>query len=327
MNTAILKRITVAVSLLLALQMFFAPRLEGDGENLASGMEYDAGTVVTGIVMPRQSVTLGPVSAGRIARLLVEEGQVVRQGDLVASLDDRVQKARVTVARIKAESTVDRDLARVRWEAAKREYDRLAKLGEHASSKELKEARTEVDLTHLEYQSALKGHELAQEQLMLEELRLDELRIHAPFTGYVTGLEKRVGETVDEREGVIAMIQLDELDVCLDCPLALASKIRAGSAWDVLPVDDRWPRRVGKAVYVSHVADPASQTFKVKLRVSNDKTQWVTGLKVRVDFGKACCDAGIPRKENADGETSPKKVKGQKARSVSEEGEAGADED
>jgi len=247
---------------------------------------------LVGITAPYREATLAAVQPGRIAAIHHQEGSAVRDGEEVFALDDGVQRARTEIARAAAESTLEVALARARWEKAQRDLDRLTRLygDDSASSKELSDALAEADITRLEHELAKFAHEQAQRAHVRESRVLAELHATAPFTGYVTEHLKHKGESVDESEGVIRLVQLDPLMISVDCPVALAPSIRVGETYWVGPVDDRWKPRLGTVVVAGRVANAASQTFRVKLTVDNSDGGWMAGLKVAVPFTTATAD-------------------------------------
>jgi RND family efflux transporter MFP subunit len=223
----------------------------------------------------------------RIAQIEAPEGTHVTQGDLVVALADRVQAARTEIARAGAESTYQIELARARWEHAQREWDRLSRLhgDDHATSKELNDARAAARTTQLEHQIALFTHEQAARTHERERRILEEYQLRAPFSGHVVEHLKQVGETVDQLEGIVQLVQLNPLHVNLDCPVALAPLVRIGDRPWIRPTDPHWSPRLGTIVLASRVMDAASQTFRVRLDVPNGDQAWPAGLKVVVDFG------------------------------------------
>jgi len=274
--------VLVLAGFLFALILSFsgsAPAQEETQRSLFAGAD-----LVVGITTPWRDVLLGSLKPGMISKIEVKEGQDVEEGQVLASLDDTTQKIRVEMARTKAKSTVESDLAKVMLEAVKLKLDRLTRLDQHASKKDVDEARTNVEAAKLEIEKAELNRIQAIQLLDLEECNLEQLIIRAPFSGVVTDMIKRIGETVDEREGVVAMVELNPMAVILNCPLRLASKLQLGDQINVQPVDLKCAPKVGEIVYLSRVADAASQTFLLKLKVKNEKAPWVSGLKVSVDF-------------------------------------------
>jgi multidrug efflux system membrane fusion protein len=280
-------KVTFQAAFVFFLVLFFPFAGSTQVQKNKSSSLYPDEEVILGITQSWQNVVLGSVKAGKIARIIVQEGQTVEKGQMLATLDSSTQQLRVEMARTLAKSTVEIELAKVKLEAAENKLNRLTHLNQHAPEKEIDEATSEVETARLEIKKAELNHLQAIQSAELEELILEQLNIRAPFSGIVTELIKRVGETVDVREGILAMVELDPLAVSLNCPLRLASRIRPGDRLMVQPVDRQWGPKVGEVVFMSRVADAASQTFRLKLKVKNEKNNWVSGLKVRVDLGKA----------------------------------------
>ena len=241
---------------------------------------------IIGITGPQREATLAAVQPGRIARIAAPEGSVVEEGSLVFALEDGVQQARVEMAKSAAESTLEVELAEAKWERAQRDLDRLVRLhgSESASSKELNDARSDARIARLEHELAKFAHDQAALAFRREREALDQYYARAPFTGYVVEHLKHDGESVEESEGVVRLVQVDPLQVLVDCPLALAPFVRTGERIHVRPFDADCDARWGTVVLASRVADGASQTFKVKLTVPNGDAAWMSGLKVVVEF-------------------------------------------
>lgn len=279
------------------------------------GISTPYGQGIAGITKPFREAMLAPVVSGRLSRILVSEGQVVREDDLIFSLDDHVQRARTEMAKAAAESTLDVDLARARWERAKRNHDRLVMLYGHdsASSKELTDARAETDIHRIDYERAEFLHTQAVRAHQREQAVLNQFHVRAPFAGYVFKHFSHAGESVDENENVVAIVQLNPLLVSIDCPLPLATMIHAGDRLWVHPADVQWAPKAGTVVLASRVADGASQTFRVKLSVDNTDGAWMAGLKVRVRPPATGHREAVLRKVRAtDRETNPVNAGGPK---------------
>ncbi len=243
----------------------------------------DQGTVV-GFTAPLETVTLAALQPGRISEMPAAEGEQIEAGQPAVHLDDTVQRQRLKIAKAQAESTIEVDLARVRKEHAAREFERIESLvaSSAASPKELSDARAEVQAADLEYQQACFKHAQDVLEFGLQEALCDQMHIRAPFTGYVSAHLKKTGDSVEEREGILSLVQLDPLLVAIDCPIELAPRVRRGQTVNIVPFDAGQPVRYGEIFFVNRVADPASQTFKVKIKVSNADLAWMAGMRVRV---------------------------------------------
>jgi multidrug efflux system membrane fusion protein len=243
---------------------------------------------LVGITVPFQTSVLAAVQPARVERIAFPEGALVHEGDLVVQLEDKVQAARTEFAKAAAESSLEIDLARTRWQQAQRDYERLIRLhGEDlTSSKELSDAAAAAEAARLAYEISIFNQAQAARAYQREQRMLEEFRIKAPFDAYVAEHLKHPGESVDQLEGVVRLTQLNPLIATVDCPLSLAGTIREGDSFNVRPADGSVPSRAGKVIFASKVADGASQTFRVKLAVANGDSAWMSGWKVIVDFGR-----------------------------------------
>jgi len=239
-----------------------------------------------GFTAPLRKASLASLQKGRICIIAVEEGHHVRKGDVLVGLDMAVQKAQTECARLDAESTLKIELARVEFEYAHSEVNRLTKLNKEtaASDRELREAQARLDAARLNQEIAKHDHLKAQQTYQINSELLAQRELRAPFSGFVTARLKEVGESVEELEAVIRLEQTDTLLVNVDCPLALARAVRHGQRAEVRPIDSRWETRPGTVKSVGPVADAGSQTVRIRLEVPNEDGGWIAGLMVAVDF-------------------------------------------
>lgn len=251
-------------------------------------------TTVVGMTAPFETATLAAVQPSLIASIAAPEGGVVRRGDIVVQLDERVQAARAEMAKANAETDLNIDHARARWDRARRDLERLQKLhgSEFASSKEMSDALAEEQIAHVEYDLAHFNQSLAVLAYRREAASLEDFRLRAPFDGYVVAHLKRPGESVNELEGVMTLAQLNPLKVILDCPIESIATIATGQKFWIKPADEHLAPRLGTVLLASRVADGGSQTFRVKLTVENADAAWPAGLKVSVNLTEPVVAAG-----------------------------------
>ena len=242
---------------------------------------------VVGITAPNQTAVLAGIQPARIARIEFAEGAYVDQGVIVVALEDGVQRARADLARLAMDTTLPVELEQAKLVKARRDLDRLKHLhGEdYVSSKELADALSANEIAEVSHKLAAFQQMQAALAYERERQMLKEFRLTAPFTGYVAAHLKHGGETVDQLEGIVRLVQLDPLLVTVDCPLELARTIAEGDRFPVQPMGAESDERLGTVIFASAVADAASQTFRVKLKVDNADRAWMAGWKVSVDFG------------------------------------------
>jgi len=113
-------------------------------------------TVATGSVVPRKEIEIKPVVSGIIADIYVQEGQMVKKGDLIA-------KIRIIPNMINLNNAVSRvDQAKINLKEAKRNYDRQHELLEKGVI-----AQADFDAVETKYSIAQEELQTAQENLQL----------------------------------------------------------------------------------------------------------------------------------------------------------------
>ncbi|HUI82577.1 MAG TPA: efflux RND transporter periplasmic adaptor subunit [Candidatus Binatia bacterium] len=156
------------------------PTVESSGSNAGTPMLTASGYLVA----RRQSVVSSRIQ-GRIAELRVEEGSVVRTGDVLATLDN----GDIVAAIVKAKADIEyakADLAEAqRQERLQEDLYR----GKVVSQDALDAAKAKVNL-------AKAAIEQARANLQVQEANLDFTTIRAPFSGIVVKKMTEAGESV-----------------------------------------------------------------------------------------------------------------------------------
>ncbi len=258
----------------------------------AAELPSSEGQTLTGFTAPSRHTNLGAARQARVTEMNVAEGGFVEAGGVVASLARDTQKARVEYARIKAESSVGSRTAKVKLEEAERELERLRTLRESrlTSIDELLDADRAVSIAKLELEKALISGAMNRAQYQIELRILNDHVIRAPFDGLVASHIQKVGEVVDEGEGVVSLVQLNPLAVWIDWPINRACTVE-GAEFVVQCARKPESQRVGRVAFISKIADPASQTCRVKLLVDNEDLSWFSGERVNVICNQAAAAA------------------------------------
>lgn len=236
---------------------------------------------IDGFTEPYRSIRVATSETGIIAELKVREGDAVRQGQLLATLDNDVQRALVSIAQKHAE--LRGRLASAQAELALRQ-NRQAKIEElwakgHARREEVDRGRADVAIAAAQVLAA--EEELAVRQLEYEKITVDLRRrsVYAPLDGVVATLHKDSGEFVAPTDPfLLDLVQLDRLLGVFSVPAQQAEPLRVGATLPVqvgeaaLPVD-------GIIESVSPVTDAESGTVRVKVGLDNTHSQYRSGQR------------------------------------------------
>lgn len=176
---------------------------------------------VAGLVTSRNDAQLASEAEGRLTRV-AEEGTQVKQGEVIARIDDSLLK----IAFSEAETAVSQ--IQVRLDFLDREVERLRSLARQNNA-----ARTQLDETESDRDGTLSQLAAARARLMTAQERLDRAVLRAPFDGVVVARLKRVGEWVGRGEAVIEMVDPAALEIEAAAPLRLGPFLKVGQSVSV----------------------------------------------------------------------------------------------
>lgn len=224
---------------------------------------------VTGVIAPppkRDAVVSSPI-AGRVAQVLVDEGDVVAAGALLAVIEDPALPAGSLEARAGADNASAQKLA-ADQEVARQ--DRLVTAGIGAR-KDLDEARAKQAAAAAEVASAGAKVGLAGAQLARREIR-------APRAGTVLHLQRKVGESVDGTTAtpLAEIADLTTLELHAQAPPAALRPLRDGMAATVRALGSDAPV-AATVVRVAPAVDPATLLGTVRIALADS-----AGIKVGV---------------------------------------------
>ena len=234
--------------------------------------------------------------AGRVARVLVDEGQPVAKGQVLAELDATDYRNAYDAAKGQADAaravsskaqegprSQELEQARIDYDRWLDEYKRMKYLYDHQSlpANDFKKieagyqaAQQRYDMarqgTRVQDKDAAKGQSHAAAAGMHEaQKRLADCQLRAPIAGFVGMKRIDVGDTIAAGAPVIGVLDLNPVKVRVAIPESEIGKVQQGArATGSIPSLDGRPFE-GKVEAVGVAADPASRTYTVKIAVPN----------------------------------------------------------
>lgn len=213
-----------------------------------------------GLIEPSEVVKVGSPVNGILERVLVERGDRVTKGQIIASLKSDLEQAAV-------------DLAMARMQFSERKVLRNQGLQQKQliSVHEKDEIETELRISRLQL------HE-AEERLALRT-------IHSTIEGVVVERFLSPGEYVGEGEEPIVKIAcIDPLYVEVVASAEAFGTIKTDMLAKVIPEFRKTSHYSARVIIVDRVIDAASGTFGVRLELSNADYLLPAGLKCHVVF-------------------------------------------
>jgi len=235
--------------------------------NVVTPQRQDVAVVqqANGTVTPIRTVDLHPQTTATIRQVHIKEGQFVKQGELMFSLDDRADRANLD----KAQAQVERDRASLA--DLERQYKRSQDLfAQHFI------AQSAVDTLHAQVDQARATLQSDIAAARANSVATSYTAIRAPMSGRVGGIGVYPGSLVQPATSLTTITQLDPITVAFtlpesSLPALLAAQKRGKVDVEALPGADLAPVK-GQLSFVDNTVDPQAGTIKVKAEFDNRET-------------------------------------------------------
>ncbi|HKW24406.1 MAG TPA: efflux RND transporter periplasmic adaptor subunit [Terriglobales bacterium] len=247
----------------------------------------DTSFLASGPLLVEDQVDVGAQRPGMVAKLLADVGQPVRQGQLLALLDDR----QLLAERDAAQARVHSDEANLQdWQAETRMAEADFRRAEGMYKAKL---NTEEELDHARYKKEGSVYEVekgkqellrAQADLQAVSLELEKTRIRAPFDGVVARRYVRMGQEVATGDRLFWVTAVRPLRVKFTVPENFFGRIRPGQVLDLTCADDPGAKHAARIIQVSPVVDPSSGTFEVLAELVNPGPNLRPGMTASVSL-------------------------------------------
>ncbi|CAN7677432.1 efflux RND transporter periplasmic adaptor subunit [Pseudoduganella sp. LjRoot289] len=224
-----------------------------------------------GTVSPISTVDLHPQTTSTIVKVHIKEGQFVKQGELMFSLDGRSETANVD----KAQAQVMRDRATLA--DLERQHQRSQEL---LAQKFIAQGAVDTLRSQVESARALLNADLAAAQAVKVDASYTSIR--APMSGRVGAINVYPGSLVQLSTSLTTVTQLNPINVSFTLPeSALAGLLAAQQAGTVpVEVESGGKQFKGKLSFIDNAVDPMAGVIRVKAEFDNSRTQLWPGQYV-----------------------------------------------
>jgi RND family efflux transporter MFP subunit len=240
---------------------------------------------------------------GTVAAVLIEEGDHVKEGQVIGRLDDTAQRAGLAQAQAQLHSAQALLLqAQAQLAQNQRDVKRAEDLLERklVSEQAVELARTQVEAQTAQVQAQRKQIDLAEANVRSAQVQLDYCTVRAPFTGVVIAKAAQVGEIISPlsagggftRTGIGTLVDMDSLEVEVDVNEAYINRVEPGQRVEsVLNAYPDW-RIPSHVIAIIPTADRSKATVKVRIGLDVKDNRIVPDMGVRVSFLEAGKAAG-----------------------------------
>ncbi|TBR11490.1 MAG: efflux RND transporter periplasmic adaptor subunit [Lysobacter sp.] len=261
------------------------------GSGSASASVLDA----TGYVVARRMATVSSKITGKVREVLIEEGQHVDAGDVMATLDPIDADAqRALAASQVAVSRSQIGSVQAQLREAEANVGRLGGLARQqlVSKAQYDQAIAQRDALRAQLATARNSTQVSSAQLRIAQQGMDNTVVRAPFAGVVIAKAAQPGEIVSPlsagggftRTGIGTIVDMDSLEVEVDVGEAYIGRVMPGMPVEsVLNAYPDW-KIPGEVIAIIPTADRGKATVKVRVALKQRDARIVPDMGVRVSF-------------------------------------------
>jgi RND family efflux transporter MFP subunit len=231
-------------------------------------------------VTARREATVSSKVTGKVIEVLIEEGMKVKEGQILARLDDSNTKTGLDVAQAQLDSAQESlKETEALLKQAQNEFNRITELAKQDISSQSDLDKAESDAVSLQARLARQKLDVtvAERQVAQWRQQMEDNIIRAPFDGVITTKDAQPGEMISPvsagggftRTGIGTVVDMGSLEIEIDVNESYINRVEAGQA--VEATLDAYPdwKIPCKVIAIIPTADRQKST--VKVRVGFDK--------------------------------------------------------
>jgi RND family efflux transporter MFP subunit len=234
----------------------------------------------SGYITPRRRATIAAKITGRVTGVFFDEGTRVKEGQLLATLDDADAKRALDSAKADRDSAhaaiADYEVQLRNSQILHRRAEQLQQAGVQ-TQEALDNATTAVDSLKAKIVLARQQVAASEARIGVAQQAVDNCTIRAPFAGIVVSKDAQVGEMVSPisagggftRTGIATIVDMHSNEIEVDVNESYIAKVAAGqevtATLDAHP-DKPFPAKVRTII---PTADRQKATVKVRISITN----------------------------------------------------------
>lgn len=252
----------------------------------------------SGYVTARRMATVSSKITGRVREVLIEEGQRVDAGQVMATLDpiDADAQRSLSAAQLGAARSQIAGV-QARLKEAEANAARLGSLVRQqlVSKSQYDQAVAQRDALRAELLTAQRNARVAADGLRIADIGVDNTVVRAPFTGVVTAKAAQPGEIVSPlsagggftRTGIGTIVDMDSLEIEVEVGEAFIGRVQPK-----MPVEatlNAYPdwKIPAEVIAIVPTADRGKATVKVRVALKAKDARIVPDMGVNVSFLEA----------------------------------------
>jgi membrane fusion protein, multidrug efflux system len=236
----------------------FQPPPEAVTTIVATQEQWPARLNAIGTLAAVQGVTVSADLPGTVERIAFDSGKSVREGDVLALLDTRQERAQLAAAESQ------RDLARLN-------FDRMQGL------------LNERVISRAEFDRATAEHRQAEARVGEIRAAIDRKTIRAPFSGILGIRHVNLGQYMSGGDAMVTLQSLNPIYVNFGVPQQAAGQMRVGRTVRITASDPVSIELAGRVTAIDSVVDEATRNVQVQATLANPDGRLRPGMFVQTE--------------------------------------------
>jgi RND family efflux transporter MFP subunit len=225
---------------------------------------------VTGELRAARRSMVAAEVPGRVVEQVVDEGDTVKAGDVLARLDTTL--AEIDVRRLEAERDAHQARVQERQAMVSQEQRDLERLQDAVRSGGVNASEVEdaqIALSAAKAIVAQASADLASAEAALSWAReqIDKMTVRAPFSGRIVAKGSELGQWVGEGDMVVELVELDVIDAWIDVPERFIGALSSSVTVEIAALSESL---TSESIVIIDAGDPLARTFPVRIRLQND---------------------------------------------------------
>ena len=280
------------------------------------GVDGNSVLDATGYVIARRMTTVSSKTTGKVMEVLIEEGMAVEEGQLLAVLDDSINRVQLALSESQvaaARAGIGELDVQIRQAELNLERTRDLAASKLASQADLDRDVLSVEALNARRNKSLSDIAVAERTMDIQRQFLEDMQIRAPFAGIVIAKAAQPGEMISPiaagggftATGICTIVDMDSLEIEVDVNEAYINRVYPGQpAVATLNAYPDYKMSV-EVIAIIPAANRNQATVRVRVGFLERDTRVLPEMAVKVSFLEEVI-ASETRKENMDGVLVPK---------------------
>lgn len=249
---------------------------------------------VTGSLRAVERAEVAAREAGAVVKVHVDEGAVVKEGDLLVSLDARRMNAEL--AESKARLTASKAMVTQMKAEAKRATSDLKMKNQlfeqrAVSEREFLDSQRASSVANAKKDAADDEFEAMENAVTLMEVRLEDLQIKAPFDGKVVARHVNPGEWLSPGGSVVTLVSTGTIEAWMNVPERFIGAVQSTKEKWSVTADGSGVSSEVKGIRAIADIDPRTRLFPVIIELDDQNGAMVPGQSVHAELPVSAPDS------------------------------------